>query len=146
MEFCDVIEGQIMRKQLSPEHTKSMVEFSTKKPQDRLNSIREGLGVRHRISDWVKYLYLLITCLQVLQYGQSEYVRVRTTSVYITHRRGISLPTYSKPTGIRNGRPNNTRPHDRKCTSFRSSKTALSREATHHCMSLPFTFLYQRKY
>ena len=64
MEFCDVIEGQIMRKQLSPAHTKSMVELSTKKPQDRLNSIREGLGVRHRISDWVKYLYLLLTCFR----------------------------------------------------------------------------------
>lgn len=45
MEFCDVLEGQIMRKQFPQEKTTEMVRFSTKKPADRLNSIRQGLGV-----------------------------------------------------------------------------------------------------
>jgi eukaryotic translation initiation factor 2C len=34
-----------MRKQVPPEKTKGVLEFATKRPQDRLNSIRAGLGV-----------------------------------------------------------------------------------------------------
>ncbi|KAI9063285.1 argonaute-like protein [Trametes sanguinea] len=55
MECCVIFEGQIMRKQVPPERTKDVLDFATKKPMDRLNSIRAGLGV--------------------LAYGQSEYVR-----------------------------------------------------------------------
>ncbi|KAI0702894.1 argonaute-like protein [Cytidiella melzeri] len=55
LEMCTVPPGQIMRKQVPPERTKAVLEFATKKPHERLASIREGLGV--------------------LQYGQSEYVR-----------------------------------------------------------------------
>ncbi|KAI9001051.1 argonaute-like protein [Trametes punicea] len=55
MECCTIFEGQIMRKQVPPERTKDVLDFATKKPVDRLNSIRAGLGV--------------------LAYGQSEYVR-----------------------------------------------------------------------
>ncbi|KAI0353623.1 argonaute-like protein [Trametes cingulata] len=55
MEVCHVFEGQIMRKQVPPEKTKDVLDFATKKPQERLASIRNGLGV--------------------LAYGQSEYVR-----------------------------------------------------------------------
>ncbi|KDQ64588.1 hypothetical protein JAAARDRAFT_116696 [Jaapia argillacea MUCL 33604] len=55
LELCRVPPGQIMRKQVPPEKTKDVLDFATKKPQDRLASIRNGLGV--------------------LQYGQSEYVR-----------------------------------------------------------------------
>jgi eukaryotic translation initiation factor 2C len=36
-----------MRKQVPPEKTKEVLEFATKKPQDRLTSIRAGLQVRH---------------------------------------------------------------------------------------------------
>ena len=56
MECCVIPEGQIMRKQVPPEKTKDVLDFATKKPQERLASIRNGLGV--------------------LAYGQSEYVRV----------------------------------------------------------------------
>ena len=56
MELCSIPEGQIMRKQLPPEKTKDMVEFATKRPNERLDSIKRGLGV--------------------LAYGQSDYVRV----------------------------------------------------------------------
>ena len=56
MECCTIPEGQIMRKQIPPEKTSSVLEFATKRPQERLASIRDGLGV--------------------LSYGQSEYVRV----------------------------------------------------------------------
>ncbi|KAI0796707.1 argonaute-like protein [Abortiporus biennis] len=55
LEMCRVPPGQIMRKQVPPERTKDVLEFATKKPHDRLASIKNGLGV--------------------LAYGQSEYVR-----------------------------------------------------------------------
>ncbi|EIW61996.1 argonaute-like protein [Trametes versicolor FP-101664 SS1] len=55
MEVCHIFEGQIMRKQVPPEKTKDVLDFATKKPHDRLASIKAGLGV--------------------LAYGQSEYVR-----------------------------------------------------------------------
>ncbi|OSD04210.1 argonaute-like protein [Trametes coccinea BRFM310] len=55
MECCEIFEGQIMRKQIPPERMKDVLDFATKRPEDRLNSIRDGLGV--------------------LAYGQSEYVR-----------------------------------------------------------------------
>ncbi|KAI9448012.1 Piwi-domain-containing protein [Lactarius indigo] len=54
-ELCRVPPGQIMRKQVPPEMTNSVLEFATKRPNDRLGSIVNGLGV--------------------LEYGQSEYVR-----------------------------------------------------------------------
>ncbi|KIJ20240.1 hypothetical protein PAXINDRAFT_68597 [Paxillus involutus ATCC 200175] len=55
LELCTVPPGQIMRKQVPPEKTKDVLEFATKKPLDRLQSISNGLSV--------------------LAYGQSEYVR-----------------------------------------------------------------------
>lgn len=55
IELCMVPEGQIMRKQVPPEKTKDVLEFATKKPAERLRSIKNGLSV--------------------LSYGQSEYVR-----------------------------------------------------------------------
>jgi eukaryotic translation initiation factor 2C len=55
LELCTVPPGQIMRKQVPPEKTKDVLDFATKKPQDRLQSIVNGLSV--------------------LAYGQSEYVR-----------------------------------------------------------------------
>ncbi|KAG9317399.1 argonaute-like protein [Chiua virens] len=56
LELCTVPPGQIMRKQVPPEKTKDVLDFATKKPQDRLQSIINGLSV--------------------LAYGQSEYVRL----------------------------------------------------------------------
>ncbi|KAG6816930.1 hypothetical protein H0H87_001632 [Tephrocybe sp. NHM501043] len=55
LELCVVPPGQIMRKQVPPEKTKDVLDFATKRPADRLQSIRDGLAV--------------------LAYGQSEYVR-----------------------------------------------------------------------
>lgn len=55
LELLQVLPGQICKKQIPPEKTNDVLEFSTKKPQDRLQSIRNGLAV--------------------LAYGQSEYVR-----------------------------------------------------------------------
>ncbi|KAG6909899.1 hypothetical protein DXG01_014713 [Tephrocybe rancida] len=55
-EMCVVPPGQIMKKQIPPDKTKDMVEFSTMKPVDRFRSIENGLRT-------------------VLSYGQSEYVR-----------------------------------------------------------------------
>ncbi|GJE88333.1 protein argonaute [Phanerochaete sordida] len=55
LELCEVPPGQIMRKQVPSDKTKDVVEFSTKRPIQRFDSIQAGLGV--------------------LAYGQSEYVR-----------------------------------------------------------------------
>ncbi|KAF7351067.1 Argonaute-like protein [Mycena sanguinolenta] len=55
LELCDVPPGQLMRKQVPPEKTKDVLDFATKKPLDRLQSIKNGINV--------------------LDYGQSEYVR-----------------------------------------------------------------------
>lgn len=45
LEVCEVPPGQIMRKQVPPEKTKDVLEFATKKPYARLDSIRNGLEV-----------------------------------------------------------------------------------------------------
>ncbi|THU97363.1 argonaute-like protein [Dendrothele bispora CBS 962.96] len=54
-EKCTVLLGQIARKQIPPELTKEMVNFSRKRPEERMQNIRQGI--------------------QLLSYGQSEYVR-----------------------------------------------------------------------
>lgn len=45
LELCEVLPGQIMRKQVPSDKVKSVLEFATRRPQDRLGSIRNGLGV-----------------------------------------------------------------------------------------------------
>ncbi|KAF8268490.1 argonaute-like protein [Lactarius quietus] len=55
LELCEVPPGQIIRKQMNPDQINSILEFSTMRPRERFASIREGLNV--------------------LEYGQSEYVR-----------------------------------------------------------------------
>ncbi|KAG7439281.1 eukaryotic translation initiation factor 2C [Guyanagaster necrorhizus] len=55
LERCYILPGQISRAELSPDATRAMVEFATKKPDDRLRAIQTGI--------------------QVLAYGQSRYVR-----------------------------------------------------------------------
>jgi hypothetical protein len=61
-----------MRKQIPPDMTSEIVEFSKMNPTQRLASIRAGLDVR----EITVLLFYVPTCsLQVLQYGQSEYVR-----------------------------------------------------------------------
>jgi eukaryotic translation initiation factor 2C len=55
LELCDVPKGQIMRKPVPSDKTNSVLDFASKRPNDRLASIVDGLSV--------------------LEYGQSEYVR-----------------------------------------------------------------------
>ncbi|KAG8935247.1 hypothetical protein FRC02_008382 [Tulasnella sp. 418] len=55
IELLTVLQGQLMRKQVPSDKTKSVVEFSTMHPNLRKQSIIRGL--------------------EVLQYGQSEYLR-----------------------------------------------------------------------
>ncbi|KAF8162674.1 argonaute-like protein [Crassisporium funariophilum] len=54
LEACMVPRGQIMRKQIPDDKVKDVLDFSTKKPEERLRLIKQGI--------------------QNLQYGQSEYV------------------------------------------------------------------------
>ncbi|KAJ4477407.1 argonaute-like protein [Lentinula aciculospora] len=78
LELCEVPPGQIMRKQVPPEKTKLVVEFATKKPQDRLRSIEAGLGV--------------------LAYGQSDYVRTFQMSIPRTKAMKIQARVLNPPT------------------------------------------------
>ena len=45
LEVCEVPPGQIVRKQIPPEKTKDVLDFATKKPHARLESIKNGLEV-----------------------------------------------------------------------------------------------------
>jgi eukaryotic translation initiation factor 2C len=71
LEICEVPAGQIMRKQVPPELTKSVLDFATKQPAERLKSINNGLSVSEQLESRQRYL----TMCQVLAYGQSEYLR-----------------------------------------------------------------------
>ncbi|KIK63449.1 hypothetical protein GYMLUDRAFT_163093 [Collybiopsis luxurians FD-317 M1] len=55
LERCTILPGQLARKEVPPDVTRQMVEFSTKRPEERLASIKRSVGV--------------------FSYGQSEYVR-----------------------------------------------------------------------
>ena len=44
-ELCKVPPGQLVRKQMSPDHIRSILGFSGLPPRQREGRIREGLGV-----------------------------------------------------------------------------------------------------
>lgn len=61
-----------MRKQVPPDKTNAVLEFATKRPSDRLESICHGLSV----CSWSALSACLLTIYpKVLEYGESEYVR-----------------------------------------------------------------------
>ena len=62
-----------MRKQVPPDKTNFVLEFATKRPNERLGSICDGLSVR----PWCAHSATLVLTIysKVLDYGQSEYVR-----------------------------------------------------------------------
>ena len=45
MELCQVLPGQLMRKQFPEDKTSDMVDFARKHPNERLAAIKEGLKV-----------------------------------------------------------------------------------------------------
>ena len=45
MELCEVPPGQLIRKQMNPDNIRSILEFSTTHPSERMRRIEEGLGV-----------------------------------------------------------------------------------------------------
>jgi eukaryotic translation initiation factor 2C len=61
-----------MRKQVPPDKTNAVLEFATKRPNERLESICHGLSV----CSWSALSACLLTIYpKVLEYGESEYVR-----------------------------------------------------------------------
>lgn len=52
LEMCLVPNGQIVKKQIPIEKTKAVVDFATKKPSERLQSIMNGLKVRYPVFLW----------------------------------------------------------------------------------------------
>ncbi|KAL5488099.1 hypothetical protein ACEPAI_6207 [Sanghuangporus weigelae] len=78
IELCEVLPGQIMRKQVPPQYIKDVLTFATRSPTDRLKSIKSGLNV--------------------LSYGQSDYVRqfgmhLQSESPMQTRARVLPAPT-----------------------------------------------------
>ncbi|KAF7342176.1 Protein argonaute-2 [Mycena venus] len=77
LELCDVLPGQLVRKEIPDEKKADLVAFATKAPKDRLASIGKGM--------------------QVLAYGQSEYVRkfglTVNPNVVSTQARVLRAPT-----------------------------------------------------
>ncbi|KZT55699.1 Piwi-domain-containing protein [Calocera cornea HHB12733] len=55
IEICEVIPGQIWKRQTPPNQIRSILEFSTQKPPDRLRAIQNSMSI--------------------LEYGQSKYLR-----------------------------------------------------------------------
>lgn len=83
-----------MRKQVPPDKTNSVLDFATKRPRERLESIQHGLGVSPECgsSDVLLTIYS-----KVLQYGESAYVQefgmtVEDTPLR-TQARVINAPT-----------------------------------------------------
>ncbi|KAF8529210.1 argonaute-like protein [Hysterangium stoloniferum] len=94
LELCMVPAGQIMRKQVPPEKTRDVLQFSTQKPQDRLNSIKNGIDV--------------------FEYNRSEYLKsfgmqVKTQTPVMVPARVLQPPTlvYGKESKQRNIKPEN---------------------------------------
>lgn len=71
IELCNVIPGQIMRKQFPEDKTNEMVEFARKVPAERLAAIKAGLDViTALILCWTN-----LTPFQLLKYEKSPYVQ-----------------------------------------------------------------------
>jgi eukaryotic translation initiation factor 2C len=47
-EVCSVEAGQFYRKKVPTEFTKSVVDFATKNPHERMNTIDRGIGLGHQ--------------------------------------------------------------------------------------------------
>jgi len=94
LELCKVPPGQIIRKQVPPDKTNSVLDFATKHPNERLASICNGLNVCPCCAHSVT---LLTIHSKVLEYGQSEYVRQFGMTVadqpLRTQARVINAPT-----------------------------------------------------
>lgn len=73
LELCEVPMGQFMRKQIPEDKVKDVLEFSTRKPDERLQRIRDGLQVRYLMN--IQFVKLIILGDQYLRYGQSQYVK-----------------------------------------------------------------------
>jgi eukaryotic translation initiation factor 2C len=83
-----------MRKQVPSDKTNSVLEFATKRPRERLESICNGLGVCLECA----YSVVLLTIhLKVLEYGESAYVQEFGMAVeeapLRTQARVINAPT-----------------------------------------------------
>ncbi|KAJ7061559.1 ribonuclease H-like domain-containing protein [Mycena amicta] len=83
LERCTVLPGQLFKKEFPDEKRTEMVEFSTQRPKERFQSIRNAL--------------------QVLQYGQSEYIRkfgMNISSDLITSQARVLQPPRLKYGGV----------------------------------------------
>lgn len=68
IELCHIKPGQIMRKQISGDVIAKVREFSTMEPKNRLQSIKQGLEVlAYGQSDYVRHFGMAVTSTEPLQ-------------------------------------------------------------------------------
>lgn len=77
LELCEVPPGQFVRKRISPDKITSKLPFSTLRPNERMRTIRDGLGVR---SEWC-------TCLPTYNVSPGATTRTITIRTPIRHER-----------------------------------------------------------
>ncbi|KAK7042157.1 protein argonaute-2 [Favolaschia claudopus] len=110
LELCFVLRGQLVRKEIPDEKKADLVAFATKKPKERLESITKGMDI--------------------LAYGQSEYVRkfglTVTPQVVSTQARVLNPPTlkYGQGSKAPNVQPRNGSWNMADKKFFRPSKIA----------------------
>ncbi|QRW00807.1 protein argonaute 3 [Ceratobasidium sp. AG-Ba] len=61
MEYCEILPGQLMRKQIPQELTDEMVNFSRKRPEERLAAIKASLSSLDYKSETVKQFGITVT-------------------------------------------------------------------------------------
>jgi eukaryotic translation initiation factor 2C len=93
LELCHVPAGQIMRKQVPSDKTNAVLEFATKRPRERLESICSGLGVCLECGSSAVPLTIHS---KVLEYGESavqEFGMTVEEAPLRTQARVINAPT-----------------------------------------------------
>ncbi|EGN96067.1 hypothetical protein SERLA73DRAFT_17670, partial [Serpula lacrymans var. lacrymans S7.3] len=68
-ELCIIIEGQIFKRKVPPELTKQVVEFSTQKPDVRLDMIKSGV-LEYNNSDFIRNAQMAISSTPVMIDGR----------------------------------------------------------------------------
>lgn len=85
-ELCFVEAGQFYKKKVPVELTKSVVEFATKSPQERLHTINSGIGLGQQgaltapvsISASSTTDDVNLTIIKALEYQNSPFIQVGT--------------------------------------------------------------------
>jgi len=93
MELCQVLPGQLMRKQFPEDKTNDMVDFARKRPAERLSAIKEGLKVSSiGITFFVSTLTLLFRYFNMVRVTMFEGLDWMSARHRSRSRHGFSHP------------------------------------------------------